>query len=495
MIKVITDVQGLILFRDNTILDTLKRLELTSKQILFLLDSNGDFERVVTDGDVRRMLLAGHHLLEPLNALPKSESITVNKNLMPLECLRLMNDNNINHLVVCKNRKLFGYIERSQIEAQIFLSPPDIAESEFEHVVEAFNTNWLAPVGPNVDLFEVELLEMIAAGGYAAAVNSGTAALHLALKAMNVNAGDHVFCSSNTFVASANPILYERAIPTFIDSDYESWNMDPNLLEHALLNAKKNGKLPKAVICTNIYGQSADYDPIKDICEAYGVGIIEDAAESLGALYKNKPSGTLGDIGVFSFNGNKIITTSGGGMLVSSDLSIIQKAKYLSSQAKNASVDYYRHTDIGYNYRLSNLLAGFGRGQLKTLHEKVSRRREIFGFYKNYFRKNDIVEFMPEPSWSYSNRWLTVITLRNANLEVIAKIIKFLRQSMIETRHIWCPMHRQPIYSEANYYCGDKSVSDDLFDRGLCLPSGTKMSNEDVLRVCEKLDEAIRTNI
>lgn len=367
---------------------------------------------------------------------------------------------------------------------RIFLSPPHMSGLEEEYVKEAFESNWIAPLGPQVDKFEQELAEYVGAKG-AVALSSGTAAIHLALRLLGVGQGDIVFCSTLTFIASVNPVLYQGATPVFIDSEPNGWNMSPFALQKALTEAEKEGKLPKAVIVVNLYGQSADMDPILAICDKYGVPVIEDAAESLGASYKGKMSGTLGKFGIYSFNGNKIITTSGGGMLVSDDLDALAKARFWATQARD-SAPWYQHSEIGYNYRLSNVLAGIGRGQLKVLDERIKVRRLIFNRYYNALAEIDGIGFMPEASYGQANRWLTVMTLDKEKLSITPlDIITALEANNIESRPVWKPMHLQPVFAGCKYYTHgeDLSVSDELFACGLCLPSGSAMTVEEQDRV------------
>jgi len=359
----------------------------------------------------------------------------------------------------------------------ILLSTPHMGDREHQFVTEAFETNWIAPIGPHVDAFEQEFC-LAVGSSHATAVSSGTAALHLALKLVGVGAGDEVFCSSLTFSASANPIAYLGAKPVFIDSDRLSWNMNPHLLQAALEQRAKVGKLPKAVILVHLYGQSADIDPILAACQQYGVPMIEDAAEALGATYKGRSPGTFGTVGIFSFNGNKIITTSGGGMLVSEDASITSKAKFLATQARDPA-PHYQHSEIGYNYRLSNVLAGIGRGQLLVLSDRVAARRRNCEVYEKALGKLPGVEFMPEAPWGSATRWLTCLTIDPAAFGADREQIRLaLAEEQIEARPVWKPLHMQPIFKDCDCFGGE--VAEDLFDRGLCLPSGSNLSDEDL---------------
>ncbi|NEQ64707.1 MAG: pyridoxal phosphate-dependent aminotransferase [Symploca sp. SIO2D2] len=368
----------------------------------------------------------------------------------------------------------------------ILLSPPHIGELEQKFVQEAFESNWIAPVGPQVNAFEQEFCEVLGSP-YAAALSSGTAALHLALRLIGVEAGDEVFCSTLTFIASANPILYQGAIPVFVDSDRYSWNMDPNLLWDALTQRAKIGKLPKAVILVHLYGQSADLDPIIAACNHYEIPLIEDAAEALGATYKGRTPGTLGKIGIYSFNGNKIITTSGGGMLVSDDQGLVTKARFLATQARDPA-PHYQHSEIGYNYRLSNVLAGIGRGQLKVLSDRVAARRHNFEVYHQALGELPGIEFMPEASFGRSTRWLTCLTVDPNLFGVDRETIRLaLAKEQIESRPVWKPLHLQPVFAACESIGG--TVAEDLFERGLCLPSGSNLTPRDIDRVIQAIQQ------
>jgi pyridoxal phosphate-dependent aminotransferase EpsN len=378
-------------------------------------------------------------------------------------------------------------------KSRIFLSPPHMSGNEQKYINEAFETNWIAPLGPNVDAFEKELAEYVGAKG-AAAVSSGTAAIHLALRLLDVQQGDKVFCSSLTFIASANPILYQGAEPVFIDSEPDTWNMSPLALERAMEEAKKEGKLPKAVIVVNLYGQSAKMDEILAICNHYQVPVVEDAAESLGSTYKGKKSGTFGKFGIYSFNGNKIITTSGGGMLVSDDVEALQKARFLATQARDPA-PHYQHSQVGYNYRMSNIVAGIGRAQLEVLDERVKARRAIFDRYVQALGDIEGVHFMPELEGTMSNRWLTTLTIDQQTLGLTPMdIINTLAEENIEARPVWKPLHLQPVFDGVTYYPHQEgwSVSDELFANGICLPSGTSMTVEEQNRVIDVFIKAIK---
>ncbi len=362
---------------------------------------------------------------------------------------------------------------------RIWLSSPHMSDEgyEMQFIKEAFDSNWIAPLGENVDKFEKELARKVGAR-HAVALSSGTAAIHMALKAAGVSEGDIVFCQSLTFAASANPIIYQNAIPVFIDSDYETWNICPNALEEAF---KKYPNV-KAVIVVHLYGLSADMDRIVELCKEHGAVLIEDAAESLGTLYKGKYTGTIGDYGVYSFNGNKIITTSGGGMLVSNNEERIDKVRFWSTQSRDPA-RHYQHSELGYNYRMSNIIAGIGRGQLKVLDKRIQKKKYIFEYYKRELEQLDGVKMMPINEWNEPNYWLSCLTL-NGKVKPI-DIIEALEADNIESRPIWKPMHMQPFYKDCDYIGGD--VSNKIFENGICLPSDTKMTDRDLERVIESI--------
>lgn len=366
----------------------------------------------------------------------------------------------------------------------ILLSTPHMGDRELEFIKAAFDTNWIAPVGPHVDAFEEEFCQATGAG-YAAAVSSGTAALHLALRLIGVEPGDEVFCSTLTFVATANPITYLGGIPTFIDSDRNSWNMNPELLRLALENRDRIGKLPKAVVVVHLYGQSADIEPILKVCNQYDIPLIEDAAEGLGATYKGRSPGTFGRIGIYSFNGNKIITTSGGGMLVSDNPELVARARFLATQARDPA-PHYQHSEVGYNYRLSNILAGIGRAQLSVLPDRVAARRRNFEIYQAALGKLPGIKFMPEATFGRATRWLTCLTIDpqafGADREQVRTL---LAEQQIETRPVWKPLHLQPVFADCETIGG--TVAEDLFARGLCLPSGSNLTTEDLARVIDAI--------
>ncbi len=355
----------------------------------------------------------------------------------------------------------------------IFLSPPHMSGKELEYIKQVFESNYIAPVGEFIDRFEQSVKDYVKIEN-TVALSSGTAAIHLALRILSIGQNDKVLASSFTFIGSVSPIIYQKAQPVFIDSD-ENWNIDVNLVEDAIKKEK-----PKAIIATHLYGQMAKVDDLTYLSKKYGIFLIEDAAESLGATFNSQHSGTFGDFGIFSFNGNKIITTSAGGMLVSKNREWIDKARFLSTQAREPFV-WYEHKDIGYNYRMSNILAAIGVAQMEVIEERVKRRREIFEFYKKNLK--DTAEFMPEIDNSRGNRWLTTLILREGIDPV--KIFECMKKNGVETRPLWKPMHLQPVFKKAKIY--NRGVSEKLFKKGLCLPSGTGMSNNDLEYIVDSL--------
>jgi dTDP-4-amino-4,6-dideoxygalactose transaminase len=363
--------------------------------------------------------------------------------------------------------------------ARIYLSPPDLAGTELDMLRDAIESNWIAPLGPHVDGFEIEMAERLHLP-HALALSSGTAGLHLALEVMGIGAGDEVWMSTLTFVATANAVVYVRATPVFVDSDATSWNIDPTLLVDALDEAARRGRLPKAVIVVDLYGQCADLEPIAGACRRHGVYLIEDAAEALGATYHGHPAGSLADLAILSFNGNKIITTSGGGMLLGRRKDWIDRARYLATQARSPA-RHYEHEAIGYNYRLSNLLAAVGRAQLADLDRRVAARRATNAAYRAALGHLPGWTFMPEGAGCTSTFWLTCATVDSGRDEILDR----LAAEDIEARPVWKPMHLQPVFAGARTIGG--SVAEDLFVRGLCLPSGSSLTEADRARVIETI--------
>ncbi|WP_299204841.1 DegT/DnrJ/EryC1/StrS family aminotransferase [uncultured Amphritea sp.] len=470
------NVESVIVYSQTTLKEALQTLDSSGVAILLLVDQTGVLQRTVTDGDIRRLILAGFSLEACLQELDSKTPLTISLDESSEDALLIMDENLIDHIpVVDEHFRPVKLFLRRNIHPKILLSVPHMGDTEERYVKEAFDTNWIAPLGPNVDAFEKEISEYVSCG-HAAALSSGTAAIHLALRLLDVGPGDIVFCSSFTFIASANPILYQGASPVFIDSEPSSWNMSPMALERALEDFSTAGSLPKAIIVVHLYGQSADMDAIMSLCDRYGVPVIEDAAESLGATFKGKATGTFGKFGIFSFNGNKIITTSGGGMLISDDEEMIRKARFLSTQARD-DAPYYEHSQVGYNYRMSNVLAGIGRGQLEVLDARVEARRSIFSLYLESLSDIKAIQWMPELKGTFSNRWLTTFTIDPQCADVTpSQIIASLAEINIEARHLWRPMHKQPLFKDVTYYRhANVSVCDDLFERGLCLPSASNM--------------------
>ena len=373
------------------------------------------------------------------------------------------------------------------MKKRIFLSSPNMSKEgyEKEYIKEAFDTNWIAPLGENVNKFEEELAKYVKIGN-AAALSSGTAAIHMAFKALDVKNGDIVFCSDLTFSATVNPIIYQNAKPVFIDSEKDTWNMDPKALEKAFEKYPN----PKAVIVVHLYGTPAKIDEIKEICDSHNVPLVEDAAESLGATYKNKQTGTFGKFGVYSFNGNKIITTSGGGMLVSDDEERIAKVRFWATQSREKE-RHYEHKEIGYNYRMSNIVAGIGRGQLKVLDERIKQKTDIYNNYKEGLKGISDIKIQEIPENTKPNHWLSVITLNKNSKVKPLDIMVALEKENIESRPVWKPMHMQPVFSDYDFIkVEEKAVSTDLFESGVCLPSDTNMTKEEhdvVIDIIKKL--------
>lgn len=371
------------------------------------------------------------------------------------------------------------------MKKRIYLASPHMGGEEMKYINEAFETNWVAPLGPNVTEFEKEMCGYTGAKA-ATALVSGTSAIHLALKCLGVGEGDVVFCSSLTFSATANPIIYQGAEPVFIDSEYETWNMCPIALQKAFDDAEKCGKMPKAVVVVNLYGQSADYDKLKAICDKYNVPIVEDAAESLGATYKGKQTGTIGDIGIYSFNGNKIITTSGGGMMVSNNEDYNKKALFWATQSREAE-RHYEHKELGFNYRMSNVVAGIGRGQLKVLNDRIAKKKEIYEAYKEGFKEIEDIKMMNIADFGEPNYWLSCMTINEDSKVKPLDIILALEKENIESRPVWKPMHMQPFFKNYKFFSVKEglSVSEDLFSRGLCIPSDTKIDEKDMNNILQ----------
>ena len=373
---------------------------------------------------------------------------------------------------------------------KIWLSSPHTGIKELEYVQEAFATNWIAPLGPHVDNFEKDLCAFTGAK-YAAALSSGTAAIHLALILLDVKAGDFVLCQSLTFSASANPIVYQSAIPVFIDSETDTWNMDPEVLETAIIHYIQKEQKPKAIIVVHLYGMPAKIEEIIAVATKYGIPVIEDAAEALGSTFKNRPCGTFGDLGILSFNGNKIITTSGGGALISNNEEWINKARFLATQARD-NAPHYQHSQIGYNYRMSNVCAAIGRGQMEVLAERVQQRRQNFDFYEASLAGYEGISFLIEANSAFSNRWLTTILVDPTKTNGITRedLRLALAKENIESRPLWKPMHLQPVFEKAHYYGGN--IAEKLFTNGLCLPSGSNLAQSDKKKVLAIIQQELK---
>jgi dTDP-4-amino-4,6-dideoxygalactose transaminase len=374
---------------------------------------------------------------------------------------------------------------------KIWLSSPHMGGTEEQYVKEAFDTNWIAPLGPNVDGFEKDLESYLENNVHVAALSSGTAALHLALIILGVKAGDEVICQSMTFSASANPIAYQGATPVFVDSEALTWNMSPEYLEEAIVDRISKGKKPKAIIVVHLYGMPAEMDQIMAIANAYEIPVVEDAAEALGSSYKGKQLGTFGAMSILSFNGNKIITTSGGGALVSTNEEWIKKARFLATQARD-NAPHYQHSHIGYNYRMSNICAGIGRGQMEVLKDRVEARRANYSFYKEAFGEIDAITFPDEPTADfYSNRWLTTVMVDDTKGNGVTRedIRLALDKLNIESRPLWKPMHLQPVFADAPFY-GD-GTSERLFEKGLCLPSGSNLTSDELELIKQEIQKCL----
>jgi dTDP-4-amino-4,6-dideoxygalactose transaminase len=489
------DFEALLVAPDTTLLQALARLDATAQGVLLVVDPSARLLRTVTDGDLRRATLAGIDGSAALSSLPAAAPRTVGLSATLPEVLQCMDAHRIDHVpVIDDDGRVVDLVTRREISRRTYLSSPHLGDDEATLVREAFESNWIAPLGPHVDAFERELAACVGVP-HAAATSSGTAALHLGLRLLGVGPGDCVLCSSLTFVASANPIRQLGAVPVFIDSEPDGWNMSPRALREALAQLQREGVRAKAAVVVNLYGLSADMDQLLALLDAAGVPMLEDAAESLGASLHGRPSGSFGRLGVFSFNGNKIITTSGGGMLVGHDEGMIAHARKLSTQAREPA-RHYEHVEDGYNYRLSNVLAGIGRGQLRVLRQRVERRREIFAHYARVLGEVPGLRWMHEPPGHHATRWLSAFTLAlpQARRRRDA-LLDFLERHNVEARPVWKPMHLQPLYSGSRYFPHDpqRDVSRELFEGGVCLPSGSNMDQQQLERVAELVLRGLRT--
>ena len=477
--------------------EALLRLESTARGVLLVVNEAGQLLRTLTDGDLRRARLQGLDDATPLSALPSQPPHVVEQDATAATVLALMDKHQIDHVPVLDTQRCpVDIVFRRELTQRIWLSSPHLGDEEIAFVDEAFRTNWIAPLGPHVDAFERELAVHVGMG-HAAALSSGTAAIHLGLLLLGVQPGDTVFCSSLTFVASCNPILYCSARPVFIDSEPDTWNMSPLALERAFEAARRENCLPRCVVIVNLYGQSADMEALLPICERYGVPVLEDAAESLGAWYRGRASGSFGHLAVYSFNGNKIITTSGGGMLVSNDAALIARARKLSTQAREVA-SHYEHQEVGFNYRMSNVLAGIGRGQLRVLDERVRQRRRVFERYQQALADIPALRWMPEPNGCLSTRWLTCFTLEGERATAqCGALMRLMERHSIEVRPVWKPMHLQPLFRNAPYFphADGLDVSRHLFETGLCLPSGSNLSEAQQDRVIAHLRRVLTSSL
>lgn len=377
-----------------------------------------------------------------------------------------------------------------RFEERVLLSAPHMSGNEMKYIQEAFNSNWVTPIGPNVTEFEKNMVTYLGEQNlYAVAMASGTAAIHIALRLLNVKEGEEIFCSSATFIASANPIVYEKAIPVFIDSEINTWNVCPDSLLKAIEAKKKQGKIPRILICADLFGISANYEKILEICNNYNITVIEDSAESLGSTYKNKKCGTFGHFGILSFNGNKIITTSGGGMLITHSKEEADKALFLITQARDKA-PYYLHTETGYNYRLSNICAGIGIGQLQVLNDRVAARRRNFHLYRENL-KNTPLRLFEDDSDYYSNYWLSTALIDKKSNKTPSDLLAHLETYNVEARHIWKPLHTQPIFKKNEFFHVEAMpVAEKIFNEGLCLPSGSDLAPETVIKICKIIASA-----
>ena len=377
-------------------------------------------------------------------------------------------------------------MKTTEVPTKIWLSSPHRGGKELSYIHEAFDTNWVAPLGPNVNAFEKAIEVELGQRVYAAALSSGTGAIHLGLKLLGVGVGDEVVCQSFTFSASANPIMYLGAKPVFVDSEKDTWNINPELLRKAIKNRIKNYKKPKAIVAVHLYGMPYKIESVRAIADEFQIPILEDSAEALGSSYKGIPCGTFGNIGILSFNGNKIITTSGGGALIAKDKGIRDKAIFLATQARD-DAPHYQHSHVGYNYRMSNVLAGIGRGQMEVLGDRVESRRKNHDFYVQALGACSNINFLPEPKDYFSNRWLSCILTSSYDMREMLR--NALLEENIESRPLWKPLHLQPIFSTCTQFMD--GTSEDLFNRGLCLPSGSNLEQEDLERVVATIKNAL----
>jgi dTDP-4-amino-4,6-dideoxygalactose transaminase len=471
-------IQPNILDHDADLRQAMHVLESSSIKICVVVDATGKVQRTVTDGDVRRALLGGADLTAEVTDLPGQPPFVLPDSTERTTLASELKARDIDVIVLVDAAdRPTGLVHRNEFFDTLLLSPPHMGLTEAGYVKQAFDDNWLAPAGPNLSAFE-DGLRAVSGRAHALAVSSGTAGLHLALRVLDIGPGDRVYVADLTFVATVQPVLYEHATPVLIDAEPDSWNISPPALARALARDAALGKLPKAIIVVHLYGQSADMSAIMALSDRYGVPVIEDAAESIGAAYGNRPSGAHGLLSVYSFNGNKIITTSGGGALLSDRPDLIERAKKLSTQGREQA-DHYQHSEVAYNYRMSNVLAGIGRGQLEVLAERVAARRAIFARYVHGLRDLPGLSYQRELPGSVGNRWLTVLSLDPDVVPIHGyQLMRGLRARGIETRPAWKPMQMQPLLLGAEFepHSEDAAVGPGLFLRSLCLPSGSAMT-------------------
>lgn len=472
----------------------LSTLERSVAKIALVVDGSGKLLRTVTDGDIRRGLLAGLDLAAPIAALDGRAPLTVRHDEPHERVLGLLDEHGVSAVVrVDPAGRPLEIVDRSRAAGTTWMSPPHIGAREIELVQAAFEDNWVAPAGPNLLEFE-RRLSMISGLDHALAVSSGTAALHLALRVLDVRTGDRVYVSDLTFVATLQPILYEKAVPVLVDSEANSWNMSPAALQRLLVADQQQDQLPAAIIVAHIYGQSAEIAEICALAARFGVPVVEDAAESLGASFAGRPSGFHGAIAAYSFNGNKIITTSGGGALVSRNGELIERARYLATQGRDP-YEHYQHSAIAYNYRLSNVLAGIGVGQLEILNDRVAARREIFRRYFEGLSDLPAISFQGEPAGSAGNRWLTVLRIDPDRCHLHPfQIMRRMREHGIETRPGWKPMHLQPLCAGLWFEpdSGRNPMSGALYHQTLCLPSGSALGVAEQDRIMAVLRDILK---
>lgn len=477
----------------TSVREALEVINLAPSKIALVTDQAGRLSRTITDGDVRRGLLQGVGLDCPVLDLPGRQPVTCMAETASPEIQHLLEREDVRSVVLTDASGCpVGIVGPSDGAGVIHMSPPHIGDSELEFVKAAFTDNWVAPAGPNLDAFESRLRD-VSGRRHALAVASGTAALHLALRVLGVEAGDLVYVSDLTFVASLQPVLYESATPVLIDSEPQSWNMSPQALERRLERDARNGRLPRAIMLVHIYGQPPQLREIHRLAEKFGVLVVEDAAESLGASYDNRPSGAHGVLAAYSFNGNKIITTSGGGALVGDDPVLLARARMLSTQGRDP-VEHYQHSEIAYNYRMSNVLAGIGIGQLQLLAERVETRRAIYRRYREGLSHVAGIGFQEEAENSRGNRWLTVITLDPERIAIHPyQLMRELRERGVETRPGWKPMHMQPLcrHCEFEPHSLEAPVSSRLFLQSLCLPSGSSMTADQQDGIIERIKKLL----